>query len=138
MLLISIMCSTLVIGPFNYFGTNLTKHSSAMHRCLIDASRMCVVWLISICCNWEGFRTQQVLGYTFVLIGNIIYYEIVEFDWFKMKEKFEPLDQNEKTAVEIEKTSEIANNIKKSSKMHSQFTQDFTEENKLLKQDKKL
>ena len=75
-LLLSILCSSLVIGPFNYFGTNLTKYSSAMHRCLIDASRMCVVWLISICCGWEHFKMQQSLGYVFVLMGNLIYYEV--------------------------------------------------------------
>ena len=75
-LMISILCSSLVIGPFNYFGTNLTKYSSAMHRCLIDASRMCVVWLISICCGWEHFKTQQSFGYIFVLLGNLIYYEV--------------------------------------------------------------
>jgi hypothetical protein len=75
-LLASVLCSSLVIGPFNYYGTNLTKYSSAMHRCLIDASRMCVVWLISICCGWEHFKFQQSCGYIFVLLGNLIYYEV--------------------------------------------------------------
>jgi hypothetical protein len=76
-LLASVLCSSLVIGPFNYFGTNLTKYSSAMHRCLIDASRMCVVWIISICCGWEHFKFQQSCGYIFVLLGNLIYYEVL-------------------------------------------------------------
>lgn len=75
-LLLAILCSSLVIGPFNYFGTSLTKYSTAMHRCLIDASRMCVVWLFSICCGWEHFKLQQTLGYMFVLLGNMIYYEV--------------------------------------------------------------
>jgi hypothetical protein len=78
-LLLSILCSTIVIGPFNYFGTNLTKYSSAMHRCLIDASRMCFVWFISLCCNWENFKIQQAIGYACVLIGNLVYYEIIAF-----------------------------------------------------------
>jgi len=47
-LLFTVLITMAVIGPFNYFGTNLTKETSAMHRCLIDASRMCVVWVISI------------------------------------------------------------------------------------------
>jgi len=72
----AILTSSLVIGPFNYYGTNLTKYSSAMHRCLIDASRMLVVWLISIICKWEQFKVQQAIGYTFVMIGNLIYYEV--------------------------------------------------------------
>jgi hypothetical protein len=75
-LLAAVACSALVIGPFNYFGTNLTKYSSAMHRCLVDASRMCVVWLISICCGWEHFKLQQICGYVCVMIGNLIYYQV--------------------------------------------------------------
>jgi hypothetical protein len=75
-LLAAILCSTLVIGPFNYYGTNLTKYSSAMHRCLIDASRMCIVWVVSLCCGWENFKIQQCSGYVFVMLGNLIYYEV--------------------------------------------------------------
>lgn len=129
-LLLSILCSTLIIGPFNYFGTNLTKYSSAMHRCLIDASRMCVVWLISICCSWESLKTQQILGYTFVLIGNIIYYEIVKFDWLEnKKEKFDPINQSEKQALDKENKS--TGDIKAiPAVIH---IQEFNEENKLLK-----
>jgi hypothetical protein len=76
-LLISVGLSTLVIGPFNYYGTNLTKYSSAMHRCLIDASRMCIVWLISIISGWEVFKPQQAFGYLFVMVGNLVYYEVL-------------------------------------------------------------
>jgi len=75
-LLAAILLSSIVIGPFNYYGTNLTKHSSAMHRCLIDASRMLVVWLLSIVSKWEQFKLQQAIGYFFVLVGNLIYYEV--------------------------------------------------------------
>jgi hypothetical protein len=75
-LLVAVAMSTIVIGPFNYFGTNLTKYSSAMHRCLIDASRMCIVWLISIFSGWEIFKPQQALGYLFVMVGNLVYYEV--------------------------------------------------------------
>ena len=78
-LLIALLISSLVICPFNYYGTNLTKYSSAMHRCLIDASRMCVIWLISIFCGWEKFKYQQAVGYFIVIIWNIIYYKVRTF-----------------------------------------------------------
>jgi hypothetical protein len=78
-LIISVALSTLVIGPFNFYGTNLTKYSSAMHRCLVDASRMCIVWLISIASGWEIFKPQQAMGYLFVMVGNLIYYEVELF-----------------------------------------------------------
>ena len=51
-LFLSISISILIIGHFNYYGTSLTKYSSSMHRCLVDASRMCIVWVRSIICKW--------------------------------------------------------------------------------------
>jgi len=103
-----------------------------MHRCLIDASRMCVVWLISICCSWESLKTQQILGYTFVLIGNIIYYEIVKFDWLEIKKgKFDPVNKSEKQAFDQENKSAITEDVKAiPAVIH---IQEFNEENKLLK-----
>lgn len=77
-LLISTLCSSLVIGPFNYFGTSLTKEASAMHRCLVDASRMCIVWMVSMCCSWEDFKSNQALGYGLILLGNLLYYELLQ------------------------------------------------------------
>ena len=76
-LLFGMLISTFVIGPFNYFGTSLTKEASAMHRCLVDASRMCIVWFISMCCSWETFKSTQALGYGMIMIGNILYYDIL-------------------------------------------------------------
>ena len=32
-LFLCISTSILIIGPFNYYGTSLTKYSSSMHRC---------------------------------------------------------------------------------------------------------
>lgn len=70
------LVSIAVIGPFNYYGTNLTKYSSAMHRCLIDASRMCVVWLFSVANRWEHFMFQQAVGYLIIIAGNLLYYQV--------------------------------------------------------------
>lgn len=75
-LLLSLLTTVFVIGPFNYYGTSLTKYSSAMHRCLIDASRMCVVWVISLVCKWEHFNGIQSLGYLIILTGNLFYFEV--------------------------------------------------------------
>lgn len=75
-LLFALLTSVFVMGPFNYYGTNLTKYSSAMHRCLIDASRMCVVWLICILSGWEHFKLQQAIGYATVILGNLLYYQV--------------------------------------------------------------
>jgi hypothetical protein len=71
------------------------------------------------------------------MMGNLIYYEIVKFDLFeKQIEKFTNYDQYEKQALDIESKANSAEDLKKIPAMHSQFSQDFTEENKLLKIDK--
>lgn len=79
-LFLGILVSSLVIGPFNYYGTNLTKHASAMHRCLIDSSRMCIIWILAVCCYWEEFTGFQAFGYTLIVFGNLLYYEIVSLE----------------------------------------------------------
>jgi hypothetical protein len=51
-LLIAILGTFLAIGPFNYFGMNITKEASALHRCLVCTFRMVVVWIISLLAGW--------------------------------------------------------------------------------------
>jgi len=99
-IVISVMCAILVIGPFNYYGTNLTKYSSAMHRCLIDASRMCFVWIISMICGWEHFKFQQFMGYFFVMLGNLIYNEILTFGQKENYSEIKQEDEENKMIVE--------------------------------------
>jgi hypothetical protein len=86
-LFIGMIVSSVVIGPFNYFGTNLTKYASAMHRCLIDSSRMCIVWAIAVCCQWEMFTCYQAIGYSLIMVGNLLYYSIISIDkYFELPE----------------------------------------------------
>jgi hypothetical protein len=47
-----------------------------MQRSLIDACRMCVVWIFSLISGWEKFHIQQFIGYLFVILGNLIYNEV--------------------------------------------------------------
>ena len=78
-LLMAMLCSSLVIGPFNYYGAKITQHFSAMHRCLICASRMCVVWIFCIASGWESIRLMQVIGYTLIVFGNLIYNQVINY-----------------------------------------------------------
>ncbi len=88
-LLMGVLTSSVVIGPFNYYGTSLTKEASAMHRCLVDASRMCIVWFVSMCCSWETFKGTQALGYGFIILGNLLYYELLGLKKESEKEDYE-------------------------------------------------
>lgn len=57
------------IAPFCYFGMLLTKQGSALLRCLINTSRMVVVWLLSLAFEWEQFRLLQLAGYLLLTFG---------------------------------------------------------------------
>lgn len=93
-LFLGMLISSLVIGPFNYYGTNLTKHASAMHRCLIDSSRMCIIWILAVCCYWEQFTGFQAFGYTLIVAGNLLYYEIISLDKFHKNEYLNKKQEN--------------------------------------------
>ena len=76
-LLLAIIISSVVIGPFNYFGSGLTKIASASHRSTIDSLRMCVVWLFCVLSGFEEFRYQQMYGYSLMVLGSIMYNEVI-------------------------------------------------------------
>eukprot|EP00743_Colponemidia_sp_Colp-15_P005806 GILK01006241.1.p1 GENE.GILK01006241.1~~GILK01006241.1.p1 ORF type:complete len:388 (-),score=36.52 GILK01006241.1:205-1368(-) len=76
-LITAFLVTTLVIGPFNYFGSMLTKKLSAVHRCTIDATRMFTVWSFSLAVRWEHFRWVQGVGYCCLLLGTLIHNEII-------------------------------------------------------------
>ena len=75
-LLFAILISSAVIGPFNYFGSGLTKIASASHRSTIDSMRMCIVWLVCVIGGYEEFRYQQMYGYALMSFGSILYNEV--------------------------------------------------------------
>ena len=75
-LLLGVLAGILSIGPFNYFGTYLTKISSASHRSTICSLRMFTVWFISILINWEGYRPQQLYGYLIMIFGTLLYNDV--------------------------------------------------------------
>ena len=76
-LLLGVLAGALSIGPFNYFGTQLTKIASAAHRSTICSMRMCVVWMISLCVGWEQYRPQQLYGYLIMTFGVLMYNEVI-------------------------------------------------------------
>lgn len=75
-LLLAVLVSSSVIGPFNYFGSGLTRIASASHRSTVDSMRMCVVWLVCVLGGFEDFRVQQMYGYFLMCLGSVIYNEV--------------------------------------------------------------
>lgn len=78
-LFLAVIISSLIIGPFNYFGSGLTKMASASHRSTIDSLRMCVVWLVCVLGGFEEFRMKQMYGYGLICFGSVMYNEVVYY-----------------------------------------------------------
>ena len=73
---LSVFTGVFVIGPFNYFGSGLTKISTAAHRSTVDSLRMFTVWLICVLTGYEEFRPSQIFGYFLMILGSMIYNKV--------------------------------------------------------------
>ena len=95
----SIACLLLTIGLaisigfYNVFGITTTKVASAAQRATIDTARTLTVWMASVALGLEPFRWQSIFGFVFLVIGTLIYNEILIL-------RFWGLDQNTKDKLE--------------------------------------
>jgi len=83
------------ISFFNFFGLNLTKYLSTVHRTLIDACRTITVWLFQILLYyWDEragekvawYTSIQLVGFIFLVAGTIIYNEVFKIPCSKYQE----------------------------------------------------
>ncbi|SCU82927.1 LANO_0B07866g1_1 [Lachancea nothofagi CBS 11611] len=66
------------IACFNYFGTSITKNVSATSRSTVDTCRTMLVWLASLALGWESFRSLQLLGFTLLVFGTLVFNGAIE------------------------------------------------------------
>lgn len=78
----ALILSIFSIAFLNYFGISVTKYLSATHRTTIDATRVILVWLVSLLVKWETFQWLQLVGFLILLCGTSIFNEIVHFPFF--------------------------------------------------------
>ena len=78
--------SILSIMIFNVTGLYLTKKVSSIFRIIIDSIRTISVWILSIFWGFEHFFWKafliQALGFILLIIGNLVYNEIIEVKVF--------------------------------------------------------
>jgi len=65
------------IAAFNSFGIATTKYASAAQRSTIDTSRTLLIWLLSCLLGLETFHWQTIPGFIFLVIGTLMYNEIM-------------------------------------------------------------
>lgn len=77
------------ISLFNFTGVTVTRKAGALARSTIDTSRTLLIWFFSIFIGWEQFIGMQLAGFFLLVLGTLIYNEIIKIPWFGMKESIE-------------------------------------------------
>ena len=72
---------------FNLSNSALINNVPKLVRTLLDIARIFLVWVVSYLLKWEGFGKMTMLGFLFVLVGNLIYAEILKVPGFTNKLK---------------------------------------------------
>ncbi|KAH3670432.1 hypothetical protein OGAPHI_000947 [Ogataea philodendri] len=76
--LVSSLLIMVCISTFNFSGVSLTHTLSATSRSTIDTSRTLLVWLVSLALGWEQFKTLQLLGFSLLLYGTLVFNGVIE------------------------------------------------------------
>jgi len=77
-LLLLIIFALVNSSFFNFFGISITKHVSPLTRTTISVLVTCLVWIYSMIWLGHKFYILQLIGFVFIVLGNLIYQEIVE------------------------------------------------------------
>ena len=76
----------LCISLFNFTGVTITQKSGALARSIIETARTVFIWLFSILVGWEVFIWLQLVGFLFLVLGTLVYNEILVIPWWGFTE----------------------------------------------------
>eukprot|EP00026_Physarum_polycephalum_P008817 Phypoly_transcript_08918.p1 GENE.Phypoly_transcript_08918~~Phypoly_transcript_08918.p1 ORF type:complete len:380 (+),score=54.06 Phypoly_transcript_08918:171-1310(+) len=77
----TLLGSIFSIAFLNFFGISVTKYLSATHRTTIDATRVVLVWVVSLVVKWETFEYLQLIGFIILVLGTAIFNEIIKLPY---------------------------------------------------------
>ena len=91
----------MCIRDSNAFGVTVTKNASAAQRSTIDTSRTVLIWIFFMTVEIKGvekeeFTWLQLSGFILLVIGTLVYNEIVVIPWLGF-------DKNIKKNIEARK-----------------------------------
>lgn len=92
-LVIAYVCS---IACYNFFGLNVAKQLSTVHRTLIDSLRTTVVWVVDLFIyyvvsnhygeQWTDYSFIQLGGFLLLICGTLIYNKVLKLPGFTYPE----------------------------------------------------
>jgi len=71
------IASMFSIAFFNWSGVTVTQNSSATSRATIDVCRTALIWVAELYLAWNTFSSLQLIGFVVLIIGTLIYNEVL-------------------------------------------------------------
>ena len=95
------------IGIFNISGINLMEYSSSAARAVLDNLRTILIWfyflLIPQSSNYEeleeSFKFLQLFGFILIIIGNMIYNQLLDIKYLGLSKFSKTNEENEKKRI---------------------------------------
>jgi len=110
-LMFFVIASTFSIAFFNFFGISITKYASSPQRAVLDNSRTILVWLFFMIYQGKGhetFKWLQLVGFFVLIIGSLIYNEIVELPFFGFDQYTKKAIKEREENVNLIKSKELS------------------------------
>ncbi|ODV60592.1 uncharacterized protein ASCRUDRAFT_70499 [Ascoidea rubescens DSM 1968] len=79
-ILLSSIAIMISISCFNFFGISITNKLSATSRSTIDTCRTLLVWFVSMYLGWEYFKFLQLIGFSFLVFGTLVFNKVIFID----------------------------------------------------------
>ncbi|XP_063850491.1 solute carrier family 35 member F6-like isoform X2 [Scylla paramamosain] len=105
LLLVPILGNIISIAFFNFAGVSVTKELSATTRMVLDSVRTLVVWAVSVLIPWQKFQYLQPVGFVILIIGMMLYNDIVILPFCRSKGWIRPTETPEDTEPVIAASS---------------------------------
>ena len=69
--------TVISIAFFNFAGISVTKELTATTRMVLDSVRTLVIWVVSMTIGWQSFFYLQLIGFCILLVGMMLYNDII-------------------------------------------------------------
>mmetsp|Transcript_6634 Transcript_6634/g.9804 ORF Transcript_6634/g.9804 Transcript_6634/m.9804 type:complete len:373 (+) Transcript_6634:8-1126(+) len=71
---------------FHWTGVTTTRNASALARSTVQTSCTLLIWIVSMILGWEDFIWIQLIGFLILVLGTLVYNEVLILPWWGFKE----------------------------------------------------
>ncbi|XP_060596006.1 solute carrier family 35 member F6-like [Ruditapes philippinarum] len=91
------------IAFFNFAGISVTRELSATTRMVLDSVRTLVIWAVTLSLSWQDFQYLQVVGFILLILGMMLYNDIIIMPWWRRRREMREVNQNDRNTGERER-----------------------------------